>query len=151
METLTRAEKEAVLDVLNMAFTHRFHSVADYILNANPYVAESEQAALHQVEAIAQSDREAAERLADVIEGLEGIPQVSPFHHDIATLNYLSIHHLKNVLRESLASQLAAYEQRLRVVVQCRPAYEAMLDLCDQLRSQIDALRDSALVTPGGG
>ena len=134
-------DKDAILGILTRAFVHRYHSLAQYILDAGPYVRADDEPLLRRIREIAAYDHAAAERLADVIEELDGIPQAPPYQHEFAELNYLSLTYLKDFLREQLAEQLADYERGLPRLGGCALARNAVHSVCQALRAQISELR----------
>jgi bacterioferritin (cytochrome b1) len=136
----TAESRDNAIAILNDAFADRFHSWAEYILEAGPYVGEEDAALRRTVERIAKADRAAAERLAHVIEGLDGIPQVPAYPHRIAELNYLSLDFLRNVLREELTRQLKTYERQLPLLHNCAAARNVLYPICQTLRTHIAEL-----------
>lgn len=128
-------------EALNAAFTQRYHSLAAYILSAQPFVEPGQESLLRVIREIAEYDRIEAEDIAETIETIGGIAQVVPYHHDVAELNYLSLTFLRNVLVQSLRKQLAGYEKRLAATAPIPLAHKCLSDLCDQMRRQIEKLR----------
>ena len=134
------ATREEILNILNRAFADRFHSLAEYILEAGPYIRDEDAALCRAIQRMAEYDRTVAERLADVIEELDGIPQVPAYKHAFTEMNYLSLHFLKNVLREELCKHLAAYERQLPFLDNCAAARNVLYSMCQALRGQIAEL-----------
>lgn len=131
-------EREQAVDILNQAFTDRYQSVAQYILDAQPYVGPEDAALLENIRAIAEFDRREAERLADLIESLEGIPQcLVPYGHDIAEMNYLALPFLAGILAGKLEQQANQYQANL-------PRLHNMSIAADALSALIMALRAHA-------
>jgi len=124
-------EREMAVDMLNQAFTDRYQSVAQYILESQPYVGPGDAALLENIKAIAEFDRREAERLADLIESHEGIPQcLAPYPHDIAEMNYLALPFLAGVLAGKLEQQANRYQasvSRLRNTPQAADALSALI------------------------
>ena len=141
--TTSIARNDQALEILSRAFMHRFHSLAEYMLAAGAYVRAEDRPLVEQIRSIAAFDREEAERLADVIESLDGIPQAPPYFHGIAEFNYLSIRFLKDKLAESLSTELAQYERALPLLHSHAAARNALYRLCGKLRSQIAMLSQS--------
>lgn len=132
------------LSILNAAFARRYHSVAQYILGADPYVRDEDQNLLRRIQAIAAYDIEEAERLVDVIESLNGIPYVPPFDHEVAEWNYLALAYLGDALADTLTKQLFEYEDALPHIEDVPKAYEALQRVCKTLRTHILSLREAA-------
>ncbi|WP_319588760.1 hypothetical protein [uncultured Desulfobulbus sp.] len=130
-----------VYDALNVAFSHKYHSMAQYILEAGPYVRPEDGAGMREIELIAAEDKALADHLADVIERLEGIPQVGLFNPDVANLNYLSLEYLLGVLIRSLEDQLAQYEASLPQVQSVPLASQTLEALCAATRGRLERLR----------
>ncbi len=135
------SNNETVLSVLNTAFWHRYCSLADYMLEAGPYVADDDTMLLDEFRSIAAFDADEVPRLAALIEELDGIPHVPPYHHDIAEMNYLSLRYLKTILEKSLARQVAEYERRMPDVSGSPKAFTAMTEIEAALRGQIARLQ----------
>lgn len=132
---------EQAIAALNAVFVHRYHSVAQYILDANPYVRPQDQDLLRRIQAIAEYDKVQAERLTDLIEQLDGVPSVSPFDHEVAEWNYLSLTHLAQQLMTVLSRRLAEYEKLLAALEDVPLARNALRDTCEALRKQIETLK----------
>ena len=132
------------LEVLNTAFARRYHSLAQYILDASPFVREEDHAVIASIRAIAQADHELAQTFAQLIEQLESVPYIPPYDHTFAEFNYLSIQFLADRLIKEFAKELAEYEPILPAIKDCSGAGPAMRDLCESLRRRIEALRAAA-------
>jgi bacterioferritin (cytochrome b1) len=132
--------RETAIRALNNAFVQRFHSLAQYILDSGIYVTEGDARFLEQLRGIAAYDLTEAGRIAEVIEQLDGIPQVTPYDHGVAELNYLSSSYLRTVLIDALSAQCARYQVDLGLVKECAPAFQAFVDLCQALTRQIAVL-----------
>lgn len=106
------SDRQAAIEALNQAFSYKYHSLAGYIEQADPYVADGQEAALACVKSIAAEDRQETDRLARRLEELEGIPQAGAAEQEAASVNYLAIDYLLGVLLKSLERQLAFYESQ---------------------------------------
>jgi hypothetical protein len=131
-------------DALNAAFSHKYHSMAQYILEAKPYVRSNDGAGMQEIESIAAEDRALADHLADVIERLDGIPQIGLFDPQVANLNYLSLDYLLGVLIRSLEDQLAQYEASLTQAQAVPLASQTLEELCAATRGRLERLRGIA-------
>jgi bacterioferritin (cytochrome b1) len=132
--------RQSILDALNQAFAKKYNSLAQYILDAEPYVEPGGEAALAQIRGIAASDRAMADRLAEVIERLEGIPQVGTYDPLVADLNYLALDYLTGVLAGDLERQVIEYETGLSAS-RSEPGAQALFEtLCGATREQIEKL-----------
>jgi bacterioferritin (cytochrome b1) len=138
------AERERVIEILNRVFARRYHSLARYVANAVGFVAEEDRPLLRRIEEIAAWDAEQAEDLSQAIEGLDGIPQVDVIDPDFAELNYLSIHHLSGVLRQSLEQETRTCREYLSETRWCLSAHRALRQVCEGLE------RHAALLSPEG-
>jgi hypothetical protein len=130
----------ATLDALNRAFTCRYHSLARYILDSGPYVGTADGPTLDIVRRLADWDHRQAERLADLIEGHEAIPQVTPYEHDVPELNYLALAYLRGILAAKLAGQADDAERSAAAVGACPPARAALARLARNLREWAELL-----------
>jgi len=134
-------QREKAVEVLNIAFGDRYHSIAQYLLDAHPYARENERDLLARIRQIADYDRLEAERLATIIEELDGIPQVHVFDHAIVEFNYLSLTFLRQILVDRLQNQLETYETAMASIHGLESAARAMTRLCKALRDQIALLK----------
>jgi hypothetical protein len=138
--TATTTLPPATLDALNRAFTFRYHSLARYLLDAGPYVGEADAPTLDIVRRLADWDHRQAERLADLIEGHEEIPQVTPYEHDIPELNYLALAYLRGILAAKLTGQAEDAERSAAAAGSCPPARAALARLAKNLREWAEML-----------
>jgi hypothetical protein len=134
--------RESELTVLNAAFARSFRSLAQYILDANPFVREEDHVLMASIRDIAQADQELAETFARIIEQLDGIPYIPTHDHSFAEFNYLSIRFLADRLIKESANELAYYEPTLPAINKCSIVNQAMSRLCDSLRSRIKVLSE---------
>ncbi len=141
-DTATKTHEQAIA-ALNAAFARRYHSVAQYILNADPYVSPEDKDLLRRIQAIAEYDHQEAERLSDIIEDLDGVPFVPPFDHEVAEWNYLALPHLAANLADALRTQLKQCEKSMPSVEAVPVARKALLDVSAALRKQIESLKAS--------
>lgn len=133
--------REEVVALLNAVFTDRFHSLAAYILEAKPYVQESDAELVQRIRQIAEYDRAEATRLAEIIESMEGIPQVmAPYPHDIAEFNYLALPYLKNELARKLQLQADQYDRHMPKLQRFDDARQIVERISKDLRNQADEL-----------
>jgi len=140
-DSMTLSERAEIVAVLNAAFSKRYHSLAQYIAEAKPYVPKGQEALQITIRQIAAEDRAEAERIADVIEGLEEIPQVEPYDPDIAKMNYLSIVYLKKILMAELEKELPWLEKMAEKAAFHPTARNALQSLARKRRSQIARMR----------
>ena len=139
-ECCAAASREEILAILNCAFADRFHSMAAYILESGAYASGNDEALRRTIAKIAEYDRETAQRIADTIEDLEGIPQAPAYRHIFAEMNYLSLDYLKTTLREELTRQRETYERQLPQIHNCAAARNILFSLSQALRDQIASL-----------
>lgn len=134
-------DKQEVLDALNQAFSQKYLSLAHYILEAQPYVREGEEPLLSALAVTAAEDKRLADRLAEIIQELEGIPQIATYSPDVANLNYLALGYLAGLLIQTLEEQLVHYQQSLELARETKPAWEAFEELCRVTGGQLERLR----------
>jgi len=132
--------REQAIEMLNEAFSRRYNSIAQYLLDARPHVRQGEEPLLHCIKEIAAADRAAADHLAETIEALDGIPQVVPYPHDVAELNYLSLAYLREALMRTLRDEIAAYTPRLAAIQAYPLACDTMCALVQTLQRQLTKL-----------
>lgn len=140
---LSETDRDAILEALNDCFTQRYHSAAGYMLEAGSYLGAGDGDLRRAIEEIAAWDQAKAEELADVIESLDGIPQVRPYSHKLAELNYLSLRYMGGVLVRLLEEQShdCAKAAVLAKRLFCPAAHETLASLKDYLDLQIPRLR----------
>ena len=128
------------LEVLDTVFQQRYHSLARYLIDARPYVPSGCEGILDCMKGIARFDLAAAERAAEVIEKLEGIPQVNPYTQQVAEMNYLDIRFCARRLLEKLQDEFRYYDASLRLFVYGESSHAFMSSTLDGLGNQIAAL-----------
>lgn len=140
-------DSEQILPALNDAFNALYHSLARYILDAGPYVRPGDEALPREMRAIAAADARLADRLAEAIERMEGVPQLTTMDPATASLNYLALDYLAGVLADRLARELSRFEQALTLTETPFPsaaqtfAHDVFSDLCQARRDQLTRLR----------
>ncbi len=130
-----------LLDALNNAFSRKYHSLAQYVLDANPYVPAGRESALEALRAVAAEDQQFADRFAGVIGELEGVAQLAIFNPDVASLNYLSIDYLLVYLVKDLQGQLADTQRATALTGECEPARQAFAALAEATQNQLARLQ----------
>ncbi len=133
-EPLTIEAPQAVLDALNRVFMDRYHSTAEYILEASPYIGPEDQRALQRIQAVAAFDRAESVRLTALIESLGAVPHAGPYSRRLAELNYLAIDYLRRYLADQLLEQVADYTALLPSVQKCTEARDAIASLIANLQ-----------------
>lgn len=128
------------LEVLDTVFQQRYHSLARYLIDARPYVPSGCEGILDSMKGIARFDLATAERAAEVIEKLEGIPQVNPYSQQVAEMNYLDIRFCARRLLEKLQDELRYCDASLRLFVYGESSYVFMSSTLDGLANQIAVL-----------
>jgi len=146
-------DKDRILTALNVAFSAKYYSLAQYALDASPYVRPGEDKLLYEIKLVAACDRRLADQLALAIEQLEGVPQLSVIDESVACLNYLSLRYVSGVLLLGLEKQLALFDEGLALVRDVDPvageegrmkaeANRVFLELHESTRGQILRLRE---------
>jgi len=133
---------EQALAALNAALRDKYHSMAQYVLEAGPYVRPGQEAVLGELRTMADADRALADRLAEAMERLEGIPQPGTPDPEVANLNYLSLNYLLGYLKDSVEKQLSRYENDLPLLRDFPAAGEVFDRLLAATRAQAARLRD---------
>jgi bacterioferritin (cytochrome b1) len=109
-------DKDRILTTLNAAFSAKYYSLAQYALDASPYVRPGEENLLREIKLVAACDRRLADQLSQVIEDLEGVPQLSVIDSSLAHLNYLSLQYISGVLLQGLRKQQVLFDDGLAMV-----------------------------------
>lgn len=135
------ADREQLLEALNAAFADKFQSMARYILDADPYARPEDAGLLREIGAMADEDQRQADRLAQLIERMEGIPQVGVYDPNVANLNFLALDYLAGVLAGIYEKQLARYEQSRAACAEEPRARAIFEELCDSTRARLERLR----------
>lgn len=131
---------QQLIDALNSAFSRKYHSLAHYIIEARPYIPAGMDGLTAAIQDAAHEDQRLADRLAEVIETYEGVPQLAIFDPEVASLNYLALDYLAGVLRKSLEQQLAEYEHSQSMAADFPKAKEVFAALVETTRAQIARL-----------
>ena len=126
---------------LNNAFSRKYNSLAQYLIDARPYIAPGQEPAFATIMETAAEDLKFADRSAAVIEQLEGVPQLAIFNPEIASLNYLALDYLVSYMRQDLEGQLAEYESALPLAAEVPTASQFLQDLIAATRRQLERLK----------
>ena len=123
------------LEVLNEAYAFKANSLASYVLSAEPYIGEGEEGLLKVISEISQRDLEMQKFLLEEIEGLEGVPRITPPDPFVSELNYLSISYLKTVIQGDLVKQAHFFEEsleRFSAVESVKHVFETLVRVAKQ-------------------
>jgi len=129
-----------IIEALNEAFAERYHSLARYVLHADPYVSDEDRPLLAKLQKLSDFDKSEARRLAKAIDKLGGIPHVTPIAQPVTELNYASISFLNQYLRNTLRSQFGRYESYLAETGDVTAARDALQRLCSGLSEHLSEL-----------
>jgi bacterioferritin (cytochrome b1) len=130
-----------LMDALNNAFSRKYHSLAQYILDARPWVPAGREGALEPIRAAAAEDQQFADRLAAAIEEAEGVPQLAIYNPEVASLNYLSLDYLLNYLIKDLQGQLADFERAAAQAEGCETVKRTLAELAEATQKQVERLQ----------
>lgn len=133
---------EQVTAILNRALAPLRYSTAQYITESNPYLSDADRDAMRSVQAVGQEDAELATRLIQLIERLEGIPQVGTPDPLFAELNYLSFPYLLDVLIREKGKQTEAIEERGAAVEGNELAQALLAEVLQTHETQLKKLKD---------
>jgi bacterioferritin (cytochrome b1) len=134
-------DRTTINDALNTAFSHKYHSMARYIIEAEPYVRDGREPLRAAIDRMAREDRDEAVRLAELIQRLEGIPQPGTYHHDAAELNYLDLDYLAAVLADKTQAELELYDQARQRFADDAAAGSTFEKLAADARARLDTLQ----------
>ena len=84
-------KNEFLVEKLNELFSHEYNSIAQYVIDSNPYFEANEEFALEELLNICGQERVHARSLGEMITSLDGLPVASQFPPSVADINYLSI------------------------------------------------------------
>jgi len=102
---------ERAVEMLNEVLRRKMNSPAAYVLEASPYVTETDRPIIEAIEALSATARRHAEEAARRILLLEGIPQGGSYDPSVADSNYLSVRYLLGQLLVRLERDIALFEQ----------------------------------------
>lgn len=102
-------ERAELIDALNAAFEQKYHSMAQYVVGAEPFVAPGREKLLAVIRDIARMDQGAAAQLGQAIEDLGGIAQAGTLDPQLSAYNYLDLDFLANALLDTLDRQRNYY------------------------------------------
>ncbi|MCE5229360.1 hypothetical protein LLG95_07160 [bacterium] len=134
-------ERAELLDALNIAFAQKYHSMAQYVLDAEPYIKAGQERLLPVIGDLAAMDHEAMRLLAEAIESREGIAQPGVMDPQFSTLNYLDLDYLANALYETLERQKSYYEGMRQRFGSDPDAQSVFAMLCSTTTEQLSRLR----------
>lgn len=102
-------ERAELVDALNIAFAQKYHSMAQFVLDAEPYVKPGREGLLAAIRDVAGMDQRAAGQIAEAIEQLEGIAQPGTGDPSLAAYHYLDLDFLAATLADALEQQKSYY------------------------------------------
>jgi len=103
--------EERTVEMLNRLLQRKMNSLAAYLAEASPYVAEGDEPIVEAIKALHETERRHAAEAARLILSLEGVPQIGSFDPDVAESNYLSVRYLLGPLLARLESDIALFQQ----------------------------------------
>lgn len=139
-------ERRQTLDILGQVYNWKFHSLADYIAQADPYVDPGAERLLLEVQVIAVEDKSFAARLGRTIEAFGESPHAPAYESYVAELNYLSIKYLAGRLAAELEKQLVYLRQSLDLCHCKLAAVQVIRDLIQVTESQLTRLKAAQAV-----
>lgn len=103
-------ERAELIDALNSAFEQQYHSMAQYVVGAEPFVPPGREKLLVVIGDLAAMDKNAAEQIAKAIEDLGGIAQPGTMDPALSAYNFLDLDFLANALLDTLERQKDYYQ-----------------------------------------
>lgn len=102
-------ERAELIDALNSAFEQKYHSMAQYVVDAEAFVRPGREKLLSVIGDLAAMDKNAAQQLAKAIEDLGGIAQPGTLDPVLSAYNFLDLDFLANALLDTLQRQKDYY------------------------------------------
>jgi hypothetical protein len=134
--------QDQIVDELNGALTPFFQSLAQYLLETNPFTTDKDGEAIKAVREVAGADGKAKDEITNLIEDMEGIPQPGLADPLFAELNYLSFPYILDVLIQERRERLTDLRRRIvRCLGSGKPA-ELLKRLADEVEAQSKKLED---------
>jgi hypothetical protein len=132
---------DPTVSALNGVFNSRYHSLAHYVLDAGSFVPDRDRPLLDCIAGIADWDATQVETVSDLIESLDGIPQIEPVTPEVAELNYLSLRYLARFLVRALEEESARIETILPETRAHLAAHTTLRHTTETLRKQAASVR----------
>jgi bacterioferritin (cytochrome b1) len=133
--------REQIIDALNDVFTRMVYSMAEYVLEAKPYLRPGQEGWLIEIGKIAASDKAMTDHVARAIQQMEGIPQLGTYDPEVANLNYLSMDFLIKALIDELEKNLAMAQRGVELSREAPPALEVFELLRNATQDHLKSLR----------
>jgi hypothetical protein len=117
-------------------------------MDARPYVQPGCEDIFDCMKTIASFDVAAAEKAAEIIEELEGIPQVDPYTENVAEMNYLDVRFCSERLLQKLKDEYGFYDSNLRMFEYGKPPYAFISETLEGL-GRLIAVLDTVMTKAG--
>lgn len=143
MATPTRAQ---IINALNNSLTTFANSLAAYLLDTDPYLADNDKDAMAAVNEIAASDKRLELAVSEMIVDLDGIPQIGSVDPWLSEMNYLSFPYLLDVLIEFKRKEIVRYKPvpaRLSMYPEVKKLFADILKTHEDHLARLEGLRKS--------
>lgn len=143
---MAQVSEEQIINDLNRCLTVLTGSVAEYLLESDPYITDNDKDAMGALAEIAAADKKFGREAGLLIEELEGIPQMGAFNPALAGYNYLSFPTLLDVMIEHKQQQIPMYREligRVPNYPDVRSFYQRVLAAHEQHLERLQSIRKS--------
>jgi len=135
-------ERQAKVDILNRALHGTINSVLQYIDISAPFVPEGYEEKRARVTEMRNEEVETANKLVDLIAGLDGVPAVGVFPYWNVDLNYLDLRFMARFAAEHQEKVIAALEKDRDAAREDARLMQALNTILEQKRGHLAELRD---------
>lgn len=127
------------IKLLQEAFDNKHNSLAQYIIDAEPYIGDEKQIIFDKIKSIAQVDANECVQISELIQAYDSVPKVNPHPHFVSDLNYLSIDYLSKVLCQELTKEKLQYEEAKAKCINIE-TFKLFEDLVKQIENALKRL-----------
>ncbi len=133
-------DHEAKISVLNRTLHHTVNSVLQYVEVSTPYIPAGFEDRYEAVKLLRDEEIASANKLVDMINGLDGVPSVGVFPYWNVDLNYLDFRFMAEFAAQHIAKAIAVLERDLATVGRDAELVALLGDVLKQRRVHHDAL-----------
>jgi len=123
--------------VLQRVLERQTASLAQYLAQSWPWVRPDQQRIKEFIQRVAEEERQASERLAELIDRRDGVPVPGTFPDDYSELHYVSADVALARLCEYLRDSIKELERDLEQLADDSEAAELIKEILKQKRSQL--------------
>ncbi len=135
-------ERDKQIALLNRVLHGTVNSVVQYIPTSTPYVPPGYEDKLEELVRLRDEEAVTAQRLADAINELDGVPKVGVFPYWDIDLNYLDLRFMARFGAKHLAGVIEELETHLNVARHDPKLHQLLKDALDEKRTHMATLNE---------